>query len=187
MGIAASKVDFNYKNGLNPSYIPYKNTVINPKIGLYARFLDFTYLDFEAQFSFLQKGGENESEITTINQPEGTGEILISETQFDYLQFQLGIRPKRSTQNYVLYSFLFSSFDYLLRVKNIPAPKERFENIVLGYSAGIGIRFLKVFNNSLFFETGYSADISEIYKSENLTIKSRIWQVRVGVSIFNNN
>ena len=150
------------------------------------RFFDFKNIDLETQLSYLQKGAENKFEITTANQPEGTGEFLTYDVQFDYIQLQLGIRPKYATNKIEAYSFIGGSFDYLLGVKNLPTPKDQFKNFVFGYAVGVGLSFNEILNNVLFLEVIYNSDISKIYHSENLDIKNKLWLLRVGVSLGRN-
>ena len=186
IGITASKSNFEYDPSINITEVPFDETRFSPNIGIFLRFLDLKNIDFETQLSYLQKGGENKFEITTIYQPDGTGEFLTFDIQFDYTQLQLGIRPKYSTNKIEAYSYVGGSLDYLLGVKNIIIPKDQFKDFVFGYAIAVGLSFNEILNNPIFLEVVYNSDISRVYRSENLEIKNSLWLFRVGVSLGRN-
>ncbi len=112
IGVTASNPNFEYDPSLNITNIPVDKTRISPNIGIYLRLFDLEMIDFETQLTYLQKGGEDKMEVKTLNHPEGTGEFLTFDLQFDYLQFQLGLRPKYRMSKIEFYSYLGGSFDY---------------------------------------------------------------------------
>jgi hypothetical protein len=186
IGMTASKPNFKYDPSINITDVPFDETRISPNIGIFLRFLDLKNIDFETQLSYLQKGGENKYEITTINQPNGTGEFLTFEIQFEYTQLGLGIRPKYSTNTVDAYSYIGGSLDYLLGVKNIIIPKNQFKDFVFGYAMGVGLSFNEILNNPIFLEVVYNSDISKVYQTQGLDIKNKLWLFRIGVSLGRN-
>jgi len=183
IGVTASNTNFEYDPSLNITSMPYNRTRFSPNIGIFLRLFDLKMIDFETQLTYLQKGGDNEFEIRTINQPDGTGEFLTFDIQFDYLQFQLGLRPKYLINKIEIYSYVGGSFDYLLDVKGFSSPEDRFEKIILGYAIGLGLSFRELLNQPFFIEIIYNSDLSDIYPGESSKIKNNSWLFRIGVSL----
>ena len=129
---------------------------IGPTIGLFLRYFDIDYFNIESEILYLQKGGQDKHEITTINQPDGTGEFLINDIQFDYLHFQTCIRPNYSIKSVNMYLLTGGSINYLLGLKGGFKPKSDFKNFGFGYSVGIGIEFLNSLDLFLFFHSFFS-------------------------------
>jgi len=183
IGVTASNTNFEYDPALNIIGVRFDKTRISPNIAIFARLFDLKMIDFETQLVYLQKGGDDKFEIRTINQPEGTGEFLTFDIQFDYLQFQVGLRPKYMANKIEIYSYIGGSFDYLLELKGTSLTKKQLKNTVLGYALGFGLSFRELLKQPLFIETIYNSDLSDVYPSESTKIKNNSWLFRIGVSL----
>jgi hypothetical protein len=158
-------------------------TRIGPVMGVYVRFLEFSYLNFETEFNYLQRGGEDLIPIVTEQQPAGTGEFLDYAVLFDYLQLQLNARPKHSFKKSVIYAIVGLSVNYLLSAKNTPFSPEYLKDFTFSYALGVGYEFVGFESHSLFFEISMNSDISNIYTNIDQEYKFKTYTIRVGMGI----
>jgi hypothetical protein len=150
-------------------------------MGIYLRFLDFSFINFESEFNYLQRGGQEKLPITTPEQPQGTGEEILYSVQFDYLQIQLNLRPYYSLQKYNVFGIIGVSVNYLLSVKNSVIPIENLKDFTFSYSLGAGVE-LQVFTcNSISIEFCMNSDISNIYKDLDTEFKFKTYIIRLGI------
>ena len=183
VGVTAARTYYEYDPDLSITTVPFNETRLSPNVSFFVRFLDRELVDFEAQCNYLQKGGDHRFEITTPNEPYGTGEFLDYDIQYDYLQLQLGLRPKHTFSKFEIYSYLGGSADYLLEVKALTMRKDRLKDFVFGYAVGLGISFTRIFIQPVFFEIVYNPDYSAIYATDMVTITNKIWLLRTGFQL----
>lgn len=87
IGIITNKYEQEIQSGENqPTNTLFYETRIGPTMGISYRYLDSDFFDFKSEIFYVQKGGQDSYETTTINSPEGTGEIIVFDNHFDYLQ-----------------------------------------------------------------------------------------------------
>jgi len=185
IGVTASRPHIEFDQSLNISRVSFNHTRISPNIGLFIRMLDLKNLDFETQLVYLQKGGEEKFEITTVQRPGGTGEYAASDIQFDCLQLHLGFRPKYSMDKIEFYFYVGGSVDYLLEFTGVGTLRNNLEDIVFGYSGGIGISLKTSLNHNIFIETIYDSDLSDNYKNMYSELMNSAWLFKFGISLRN--
>jgi len=185
IGLTASRPHIEFDQSLNISHVFFEHTRVSPNIGLFIRMLNMKNIDFETQLVYLQKGGKEKFEITTIQQTGGTGEHASADIQFDYLQLHLGFRPKYSMDKSEFYVFAGGSVDYLMGFTGVGTLRNNLKDIIFGYSVGMGISLRTSFDHSIFIETIYNSDISDIYKNMYSELINTAWLFKAGISISN--
>jgi hypothetical protein len=183
LGIVTTKYEQEIQSGENQSTNTFLDeTRIGPTMGISYRYLDYDFFDFESEIFYVQKGGQDSFEITTINSPEGTGEIIIFDNHFDYLQLQTVIRPKVDIDTIELYGIIGFSLNYLLGVRNDIRIRDKFRDFVFAYSIGAGIEFKDILNQSLLFEFLLNADLTNIYQDSESEYKFQTYIFLVVIS-----
>jgi hypothetical protein len=185
MGILSSKYEQKVPLQNGGSVTIFDEARIGPTFGLFLRYFDNDYFDIESEILYLQKGGQDKFEITTINQPDGTGEFLITDIQFDYLHFQTCIRPNYSDKSVNMYLLAGGSIGYLLGLKGGHKPKSDFKNFGFGYSIGLGIELPDLMKIPIIVEVLVNSDLTNIYNSSNIEYKHKIYLLRLGINIIN--
>jgi hypothetical protein len=187
IGIVSSnfKMDF-YKNNKNFNSA-FDKSRLGPTMGLFVRYFEKSNFDVETELSYVQKGGTDKFEIITTNDPEGTGEYLIFDIQFDYLQLKTSLRPNYLLNNFEIYGLFGASLDYLLAVKNGILPKNDYSDFIWGYVLGFGLTFNNLLDNKISLEVVYNSDFNEIYKSESVKYTNNLYLIRAVFSIRNDN
>ncbi len=185
MGVLSSKHEQKILSQIIGSTTYFNNTRVGPTMGLFLRYLDNDHFNIESEILYLQKGGEEKFEITSISHPAGTGEFIISDIQFDYLSFQTSIRPNYSYKEVNLYLLAGGTISYLLGVKGGFKPKGDFKSYSFGYSIGFGIVFQDVLKMPILFEALMNSDLTNIYESSGLEYKHKTYLLRLGFIINN--
>jgi hypothetical protein len=155
---------------------------IGPTIGVYARYQEMNHFDFESGLYYIQKGGKEKMEITTILQPAGTGETLVFDVQFDYLQFQTSFRPYIKSKGMSFYTLIGGTMDYLIWAGNTNTPRSNLKNFVFGYAIGTGFEFYNILNKVILVEV-LLTDTKSIFKNSNIKTKTNSYLIRLGFSL----
>jgi len=184
MGIVATDYEQKIIIGDHESSITlYDDTRIGPSMGIYIRYLDYKFIDFESELLYMQKGGQDKYEITTLSDPDGTGEIIIYDIHFDYLQFQTGVQPKTMLYNIGLYGLLGCSFNYLLQIRNGIRPLDRFNRFAFAYYLGTGLEFNNILEKPILLEFILNNDLTNIHKNSASEFKFQTYIFRIGFGI----
>jgi hypothetical protein len=186
-GVKIGMISSKYEQDLMIPYPYTSNTIkffgenrIGSTMGFFVRYLDSDIFNLESELYYLEKGGGGKIPITTMATPEGTGEYISTDIQFDFLRFQTGIRPYFSFNMLKPYLVLGGTIDYLLGVRNGYKPDGDFKSIVLGYSIGLGVEINKLLNIPIFIEFCFNSDLTNIYDSDELEVMINSYQVRLG-------
>ena len=184
MGMVSSKCEINLLSQVGGSGTIFNARRNGPTMGIYVRYFDFKFFNIESELYYLQKGGEDKMELSTISQPDGTGEFLIFDIHFDCLQFQTSFRPYINFKKIDLYGIIGGTLNYLIGVRNGFSPKNDFKDFLLGHSIGLGVVFHDVFNKTILIEMLINSDINNIYSSTNVKCKTSFYMLRVGFSLY---
>lgn len=183
MGMVSSKFKIRVIIQNGGSFTYYNDRRNGPTMGMYVRYLDLEYFDLESGLYYLQKGGKDKTEITTINQPDGTGEFLTYDTQFDCLQFLTGFRPYIKSKAIGCYGLISGTLDYLIGVSGTIRPKSAYKDFVLGYVVGAGFEFYNILSKVILLEVLIS-DTNNVYQDSSIKAETGInYLVRIGFSL----
>ena len=186
MGLVSSKLKTTAQTDEQYTYETFFNqNRVGPSMGIYYRFANLEFISLESGLNYLQKGGEAEIMVTTPEQIDGTGEYIVADVQYDYLQLEVNMRPYYEIGKYDLYGIIGASLNYLLSVKNGRRPKNEIKEFTLSYSLGFGIEIKDIFNHSILLEFLYNSDLTNVYKDSDLEYKFNTYVLRVGFGILN--
>ena len=169
-GFSNASFDSDYRIGLN--------------VGLFAEFLNLPFISVVAEANYFQKGMKDQIPETTTAQPDGTGKFITWDTRVDYInisafgkfRFDLGILSP--------YVLLGPKIDFELNKKNSLGPvnevEENFKKNRFGFKLGAGSE-IDLGSIHLLAELLYEIDTNELYKSDNLKVKSNSFDLRVGI------
>ncbi len=183
-GVKLGLVSSNFKNPpyYSPSEPLYDQNRIGPTMGIFMRYCELNYLDLESELFYIQKGGEEEYQVRTTINPQGTGELVIYDIHFDYLHLQTNIRPQLKFTTIDIYGIIGLSINYLLGVKNGLEPKSNFKNFIFSYSLGAGIELNEVLGQSLLVEFLINSDLSNISKNSDTDYQFQSYILRFGIA-----
>ncbi len=154
---------------------PYQAYRLGPAVGLYIRYIDWTYSDFETEISYVQKGA-NASEEYKSMYPYGW-------FRFDYIQLKTALRLKIKVNAFELYNILGLSIDYLFATGGKSRPLSDYTKYVVGFHWGMGISSDHLFNKAIFLELIYNSDITDIYESRWATYHNSLFSLKMGLSL----
>ena len=183
IGLIASSADLEYRERIVGSNSLLDETRLSPEIAAFVRFLDAKFVDVELQGAYLQKGGEEEFRLATLEEPEGTGDTATIDLHFDVFQLLLAVRPKITTSNMQYYLHAGITLDYVLKARNLPVSSDDLNRVNPGFSLGAGISLKEALNYPLFLEFGYQSDFSEIAESDLVSVNSSLWWFQLGISL----
>ena len=187
IGIVSSKFIMDYSENSTNSTSVYKENRLGPTMGIFVKYLDANYFDFETELAYVQKGGTDKFEVVSSDNPLGTGESVSLDIQFDYIQFRTSLRPKYSINNLEIYGLFGISVDYLLSAKNWVLPRDMYKDFVWGYTVGLGFNAGSLLDRKISLEFIYNSDINEVYKGEDVQYTNRLFSVKMGFSLRNEN
>ena len=179
IGLVSSKFEMDLKNFSEDILIinNYKKHRVGPNTGIYLRYINWKYLNFETELSYIQKGAKFKQDGLPINIPQ--------ELRLDYIQFKNSVVPKIDMSRFEIYSILGLSLDYLLSVKGGNLAHSEYKKYVAGYILGIGFKTEFVFNNKIFLELVFNRDINEIYESRWARYYNNLVSLNLGFSFKN--
>ena len=182
MGLGISSFDKEITESESILNLPYKEKRLGPFLGIFINFNLLRHLDFEFELNYLQKGAHDEFKVTTIEQPEGTGEIIIFDYQLDFVQFLPSFNPKVSFSDLDFYLKFGPSLNYLLQSSG-SYQRDDVKELVFGYNVGIGLKANNIFDRSFLFEICRDMDIQYLFENSYYKYKNEIWVFKIGFVI----
>ncbi len=183
IGIVSSKLKIDSREMDTNLHSVFDKSRLGPTMGLFVRYFDVNNFDLETELSYVQKGGIDKFDITTTTNLQGTGEYILHDIHYDYIQLRTSLRPKYSIDNIEIYGLVGLSLDYLLSVKNGILPRNKYSDFIWGYTLGFGLSFDNVLNHKISLEFMYDSDINAIYKSQHVQYTNHLLLLRTGFSL----
>lgn len=182
LGMGISNQSWDYQADINSDF---DNKVgISPRIFL--SFLNIPFFQLQAELGYLQKGFEDKIPITTIVQPDGTGEFITVNNRLNYLSFSALAKLKYENEILTPYIIIGPQLNVLLS-KNIEKGWEvvfdSFKENNIGLSIGVGTEIKNVLPISILLEYRYESDFIDNYDSSNINIKNYSHILLLGVQI----
>ena len=157
--------------------------------GITARaFADISFLSFlnmEGEIGYAQKGAKYKIAITTISQPDGTGEYRNINNRLDYFSISLMGKVKYNLELFTPYIILGPEYNYLLSkqiAQGFEVVYDKFKKNIFGFSAGIGSE-IKLLPVNIIVEYRYSKDLTNNYNSSTIDIKNYSHTFLMGVEL----
>ena len=170
-----------------PAFPPYEN-VINPSIGVFADFLNLPVLNVQAEVSYSRGGGRFTYQIpyATVSNPDQVHGVATytSEIATHYLILSLGVQPRASVGDFVVYADLRPTLSYLAGMSNLLWMTDEITKVQLGYSGGVGVDVSSAIGRSLFIEFSYQGDSRSFYNFGDGKLWNHSWKMSVGTSLW---
>ena len=140
----------------------FQDNRLGPFLGIYANYKinEFIYLDFE--LNYLQKGTQDEYEVVTVEEPDGTGEKVSYDYQLDYIQFIPSLQAVFPLPFLDIYAKAGPAVNYMLSTKGIFYFKDAKE-FIIGYNLGLGIKIKNICERQIILEVCRDADFMNFY------------------------
>jgi opacity protein-like surface antigen len=180
LGLGISNQSWDYQANLS---MDWKDKIsISPRV--YADFFNFSFFQLEAEAGYLQKGFKDKIPVTTMYQPDGTGEFISIDNSLDYLSISALAKFKYGLGIISPYIIAGPQFNLLLN-KSISKGWEivfdNFKKNNIGLSVGAGAELIKVLPISILIEYRYERDFNDNYNSPNIDIKNYSHVILLGI------
>jgi hypothetical protein len=153
--------------------------------GGYIEVLNIPYISLLGELHYIQKGFSMTLPVTTISQPDGTGEYITLKPRVDYLSVPVLAKLRFDLGKVFPYLLAGPRFDFLIS-KNpdgFQAVIDNFKNIDFGISLGAGFEVPLKFIKSVLAEFRYSPSFTEAYSGSSLTVKNQSFEILIGIRL----
>lgn len=147
--------------------------------------LDISSLSVLVELQYSQKGMSETIPITSISQPEGTGQFITKSPRVDYLSIPVLVKARFSTPVIVPYLIAGPRLDFLLSKKGDGFDEviDKFRTSELGATVGVGMEVASLLSISLLAEFRYNASFNDAFNNNLLTVKNRSLDFLLGVQL----
>lgn len=149
----------------------------------YIEVINLPYFRLLGELHYIQKGFSITLPVTTISQPDGTGEYITLKPRVDYLSVPILAKLRFDLGKVTPYLIAGPRFDFLIS-KNpdgFQSVLDNFKSKDIGISIGSGFEFSLKFIKSVLAEFRFSPSFSEAYSSNTLTVKNQSFEFLLGV------
>lgn len=158
-------------------------------LGVTYEMLKKEYFSLMADFGYVQKGTKFDLELTSENQPEGTGEFITVDNRYDFFVFQPLAKFRFPFKHVQPYVFAGPRFDFYISYTSDYEPMVEFEGLeALTYGGSYGIGLDYSFSNCIIsLEGQHQPDFKELrkpitlYPGYGLSIKNTAFLVTLAV------
>ncbi|GBD87532.1 hypothetical protein BMS3Abin03_01466 [bacterium BMS3Abin03] len=127
---------------------------------------------------------KEEIPVSTVTQPDGTGEFVTWNTRVDYINISAFGKLRFNAGLFMPYILLGPKIDFEINKVNSLGPvnvvEENFKKNRFGFKVGIGTE-INLLSLNLIAEILYDTDFNELYENENLKVNSNSFDLRVGI------
>lgn len=159
------------------------------QVGFYGgstvEFFKAKYFSYVVDMGFCQKGNKQEKEITTLNQPEGTGFYETYHTRFNYLTISPVFKARLEISHWLPFIFLGPRLDYQVSYIsdfNLKTFGEDFDKTIWGLSTGGGIEY-KRNKIGIITEFQYQYDFEKVLNTP-VSIKNNAFIISMGIKYY---
>ena len=181
IGATISNQEWDYNNYL-PELNPETRWGIN--VGVFSEFLNIPYLSLVTELNYVQKGMKKDLPVSTITNPDRTGEYITWDTRVDYLNLSALGKFRLDFSLFTPYIVTGPKVDFEINQENslgfTNIVEENFNEVMYGLKVGIGTEVeLGTFN--LLAEILYDYNFNDLYEGEYLTVSSDSFDFRIGI------
>ena len=185
VGTTISNQDWQYSisSGLSGlSFEPDSRAGLN--IGIFIELLDVPLISIVTEVNYTQKGMEQELPVTTVTQPDGTGEFVTWNTRVDYLNISAFGKLRLNVGLFTPYILLGPKIDIEINKETsfdqLDEVEENFNKNMLGFKVGVGTE-INLLSLNLLAEILYDVNFNELYENQNLKVNSNSFELRIGL------
>jgi hypothetical protein len=183
-GITNAKQDWKYTGSFLDIKI-FEKSRLGIDFGGFIEWLNSPTFNIVTEMHYIQKGCKDEIEITTIEEPSGTGEIKSIDPRIDYLSFPLLAKICYNNSKYNIYIISGYRIDFIVN-KNRYASGSVFDDLNSydnGPIIGFGINFTSNFIYKIGCEFRYNHSYQNIFSSENLSVKNKTMNILLTLAV----
>ncbi len=182
LGLGMSNQSWDYQWSLSNGF---KNKIgISPRI--FVDFFNSSFFQLEGEIGFLRKGFEEKIPITTVTQPDGTGEFIISNNGLDYLSLSILAKFKFESDSFSPYIIVGPQLNFFIN-ENVGKAFEGFFNNFkgtnIGLSIGAGTEVKNILPITILLEYRYEKDLKDNFDSSFINIKNYSHVILLGIKI----
>jgi opacity protein-like surface antigen len=163
----------------------YDKTILGYDVGGYAEWFNLPVLSAVTGIHFLQKGARDELPVTTMDQPDGTGEMLSIKPRLDYLSIELLAKLRYETSFATLYGIAGPRVDFLIGRNKYAegAVFDDFRSTEFGINIGGGVEFPLIGLYKVGIIIIYNHSLQNTFSNQILTVKSHSTEFLITVGI----
>lgn len=181
VGATSSSQEWDYNNYL-PELNPDSRWGFN--FGVFSEFLDSPYFSLVTELNYIQKGMKKDLPITTVTNPDGTGEYGTWDTHIDYFKLSALGKLRLDFSLFTPYIVIGPKVDFEINQEHslglFNIFEENFNEVMYGFKIGIGSE-VKFESFSLLAEILYDYNFNDLYEGEYLTVRSDSFDFRIGI------
>lgn len=155
-------------------------------VGIFSELFNTKYLTLVTEANYFQKGMKEDLPVTTITNPDGTGEYITWDTRVDYINFSALGKMRLDLNKISPYILIGPKVDFQINIESsfgfLNEVEKNFNEVMYGLRIGAGSEF-QFESFSLLAEILYDYNFNNLYENENLTVTSDSFDFRVGISL----
>ncbi len=173
IGIAQASQDWNY-SGMFSGVKLFQKSRLGLNVGGFVEWFNIPFISVITEANYIQKGAKDEFEITTVQYPDGTGEMWSLSPRIDYLSIPLLAKIRYETPIISLYGIGGPRLDILTGHNNEAsgAVFNELRSSEYGFTlgAGIDLPLLTFYKIGCEIRRSYSSQKS--FSNQVLTVKN---------------
>lgn len=182
LGVGISNQSWDYQADINLDFV--NKIGLSPRV--FADFFNLSFFQLQAELGYLQKGFEDKVPISTMTQPDGTGEYINVNNRLNYLSFSALAKFKYENDMFTPYLIVGPQLNILLSKeieKGWGIVFDTFKENNIDLSIGVGSEIKNILPVSILIEYRYERDFIDNFDSPNLNIKNYSHVILLGVII----
>ena len=182
IGATISNQEWNYST-LPIDFDPDNRWGLN--LGVFTEFLDIPYFSLVTELNYVQKGMiEEDIPVTTVTNPDGTGEYVTWDTRVDYLNLCALGKLRLDFSLFTPYLLIGPKVDFEINLINslglTNEVEDNYNKIIYGVKLGGGTE-IKLTSFSILAEIIYDYNFNDLFENENLIVTASSVDFRLGI------
>ena len=180
IGATSSSQDWDYTQLTD--FTPETRWGIN--VGVFSEFFNSPYFSLVTELNYVQKGMKEEVPVSSVINPDGTGEYITWDTRIDYINLSAFGKLRLNFDPLTPYILIGPKMDFQINLENsmdvLNVVEENFNEVMYGFKIGIGSE-VKFEFFILLAEILYDYNFNDLYEGEYLTVTSDSFDFRIGM------
>jgi hypothetical protein len=153
--------------------------------GVYVELLDIPLLSLVAELQYTQKGTRYPLPLTSVSQPDGTGQFKTLSPRVDYLSVPILAKLRLKLPFFTPYIISGPRADLLVskRGEGFDLVIGEFKSTDVGGTIGVGVEIHTLLPVGLLAELRYNPSFRDSYKDKFLTVRNRSFDFLVGLQL----
>jgi hypothetical protein len=151
----------------------------------FIEWFDLPVFSVVTQLEYLQRGMEQEFNVTSPESPEVLGTTTI-ENRLDYLSLPILAKGRIELGSVTPYALAGIRFDHLLGYESegnfFNAVYDSFDRTTIGGSVGAGVELPELLPFGVLAELRYNFDLDDAYSTDLLTVSNNAYDLWIGIT-----